>query len=354
VSRVNAPEVPTAAAPAPDDGWTGPAALGRIVRGLAPTAGALALLLAAAGLWQHWRPVAFPRRYGGVDREVIRAQLDRVETIPTELGVLLVGDSSGLMGIDPEMLQASLGVETESLNTLGYVGPRGYASLLDRFRARGGTASRLVLVLHPSSLMRKPVWLAWERMTISGALDPNPPADLVQGTRARLLSIAEPVLYFPLYGPLGDFYGNAPALGAFIRAHKGAAIEPGGPLGEVALVPGGNDRLEVNETFLETLPALAEAVDRFGPDQTRLVLMPQPDWFAGADLDRQAGEIRTRLERELHLDPARRLETPATMPAALFGTPTHLSPVGRAEFTRLLAERLADDRRRVPFTTATP
>jgi hypothetical protein len=338
------------AAGVPADGYAGLAALWHIIREAIPSGVVLLAVLVVAGVSQRWWPVGFPLRQAGVDRAIIQAQLDRTGTIPQDVDVLLIGDSSGLMGIDPQLLSEQLGgARVESLNTLGYVGPRGYGAILERFRARGGRAKRVLIVLQFSSLKRRDVWLMYEKLAVNGIPPLPPPPGLFQGARARLLSLSEPLLYIPIAGPLGDFYGNAGTMGDFIRTHHGSATEPGAPLPAAPPIPLGPFTSGVNDLFLEALPALAASVDHFGSDRARLILMPQIDWFDETSVGQAFDTIGPELEGPLHIDPHRRLDLPTLMPAAQFGTPMHLNSAGREAFTRLLADALKQDRARFPW-----
>jgi hypothetical protein len=320
-------------------------AVGAILAEMAPAAALLGALLATVALWQRHSPAAFPPRRGAVETEVIRAQMERAEVIPADPDVLLVGDSSGLMGIDAERLADLLGgAKVESLNMLGFVGPRGFAAVLERFIARGGHVNRLLVVFQGQSLNRPVNWRNWERVVIRGSWDVVPPDRWFPGVRARLLAAAAPILYVPMDGRLGDYYGPASALRRFIRTHHGSAIEPGVRGSTIALFslrPG----FALTKEFLDGVDALKEPVEQIGRARTRLILMPDPDAYDSEDVLRKRYDAEQTLLRRLQLDPALQIETPSFVSSADFATATHLNPVGRERFTGMLADKLKEDRR---------
>ena len=321
-------------------------AVGAILVEIAPAIALVGALVAVVTIWQRHSPAAFPPHRGQVENEVIHTQVERAATIATDPDVLLIGDSSGLMGIDAELLGELLGgARVESLNMIGFVGPRGFAAVLERFLARGGSVRRLLVVFHGQSLNRPISWRGWERVVIQGTWKVVPPDHWFAGVRARLLATAEPILYVPLDGRLGDYYGSASALGAYIRAHHGSALEPGVRLEGARMAlsqlhPG----FVLTEEFLDGVDVIKGPIEDLGRARTRLILMPDPDVYDSEDVLRLRYEAERTMQNRLGLDPALHIETPAFMTYKDFATATHLNPTGRASFTHLLAGKLREDR----------
>lgn len=332
-----------------DHTYTGLAALWRIALGALPSAVALGLALATVALWQQQQPASLPIVSGQMEREIIRTQIARADTLPDSVDILIVGDSSGLMGIDPLALGAGLGgARVESVATLGFVGPRGYAALLERMLRRGVRPARVLITLHPASLDRRETWAHYARFAEKGIREAAPPSEMFAGVRARLLAIADPILFLPMPGPLGDFYGSTAALGTFMRTHHGSAIDSSGPLRE-PMFPG-PQLVIINDLFRAALPRLAKATAAMGAHRFRVVLMPQPDWaLSGAVLASRAAAC-DEIEHALGLDPDRRLgPLPDELPGSLLASNTHPNPAGRQYYTRLLAEVMSRDRARWPW-----
>src|SRR5215210_1655169 len=130
------------------------------------------------------------------------------------LDVLLVGDSSCLMGIDPELLSQRLGQRVASLCSIGYLGPAGYARLLKRFLASGARYKRLVVVMHPESLIRDKSWDAWTDFVDSGG--PPTPSDwnlkVRSGLRLIESKLLSPFIRLPMEGVFGQYYGSVETL----------------------------------------------------------------------------------------------------------------------------------------------
>jgi hypothetical protein len=331
-----------------NENLTGVTALLRIAACAFPTAGLFGFFLVCTGVWQRFDPAQLPRARGVVERTILRAQIERAATIPRRVDVLSIGDSAGLMGIDPLLLGDLLGGErVEILNTIALVGPHGHARMLERFLDSGGQAGRVLLTMDGFSLQMMASWRGWEKMALDGVLDASPPAALLPGVRARLLSVVGPVLYVPVPGAFGDVYGSVEGLGRFVRAHRGGAIEPNSraSVGPEALSVG---LYKTNERFMEALEALAKVVERLGPERLRLVFMPHPQFYASEEVSRRRRETERLMSRRLGLDVSRRLDVPAALPDRWFGTQTHLNRRGRRRFTHALAQALSADPARRP------
>jgi hypothetical protein len=316
-------------------------AVGAIVREIAPSALAAALLVGFAALWQHHSPAGLPPPRGEVEIEVIRTQMERVETIPTEVDVLAIGDSSGLMGLDAELLAELTGARVESLNMIGFVGPRAFAAVLDRYVARSGRPRRLLLMFHDQSLNRPPNWRTWEQMVVERSWAPAVPAGWFAGVRARLLAGVEPLLYVPMDGRLGDFYGPPTELGRFMRAHHGTAIDPGvrAERAATALVQVRAGYAPTRE-FLDGADVLSASLAKLDRDRVDLILMPEPDLYDSADTRRRRDAARDTILSRLQLDAGSQIDPAPFLPAADFATATHLNANGRRHFTTLLAKKL--------------
>jgi hypothetical protein len=96
------------------------------------------LVLVSGGAWNAIEPVP-PSQ--SLENVIVEAQIARAQA-GRAVDLLIVGDSSALMGIDAPVLGAKLGgARVESLALFGSVGPAGYAALLDvrRFKRRTAT-----------------------------------------------------------------------------------------------------------------------------------------------------------------------------------------------------------------------
>lgn len=330
------------------EGYCGPRAAWHTLVVALPALGCFALVLLTTAAWQHFRPVGFTRAFGRLEEAIILAQRERAVTIPAEVDVLIVGDSAGMMGIDATRLTELLGgARVESLATIGLVPPEGNAAILRRFSERPGRARRLLITLHPSSLKRlnqSPFGPLWTRTAIHGARPRIPPADFFSGIRARLVSSVDPVLYLPMNGPLGEYYGTPESFAEFLRDHHGTAIDPRNLEPERLLFAVANRKsCFVEKAKLSALAPLAREIARLDTDRALFVQMPA---IAGSDpieAERVCQETSRQVRRALGLDPTQSLALPSLLSRDLFANVTHLNRKGRRHFTRLLASALLRD-----------
>jgi hypothetical protein len=327
----------------PREEITGVRALAAIAAAALPTAAAFCLLFACAAVWQRIDPAAMPSARGGVERSILQVQIERTATIARDVDVLAVGDSAGLMGIDAPLLGDLLGGKrVEVLNTVAFSGPRGHARMLERFLDSGGRPRRVLLALSGFSLAAMNNWRRWEKMALDGVPQDHPPAALLPGVRARLLSVVGSVLYAPMSGAWGDVYGPPEGFTRFVRAHGGSAIEPNGHTG---VGPRELSRVifQPNEPYRKALEPLAAAIERLGAERARLVFMPYAAFYESEEVDERQRETELAFSRVLKLDASRRLDVPAALPDRYFGTQTHLNREGRRVFTEALARALSTE-----------
>ena len=325
--------------PSLPDAVQGPTALAVVLRAAAPT-GAAALLALA--------PVGLPPRSGALEAAIIRTQVERAATIPAATDVVTVGDSTGLINIDPGALAAALdGATVEGLNTLGFAGPRGHAVLLDAFQRRGGAPRRVLITLRNLAPPSGPNARLVDRL-LRQPVPPAPPTWPLR-VRARLAAAVEPVLFLPFPGAWGDYYGGRDRFDAVLRARHGFAHDPVAPkpdsLGALLHPP-----YAVNDKFRAELPALRAAVAAVGAERVRLVLMPESTFWSPHDVAPARASALALLHAQLGLDPARQLAgLPAQLPADQFASFAHLNARGRAVLTADLAAALRRDRARHPW-----
>jgi hypothetical protein len=312
-----------------------------------PTGLAAVLALSITGFWQMLAPISVLPATGRLEAAIVGAQLDRAQSIPVETDVVTIGDSAGLINIDPSALSAELdGVSVEGLNTVGFAGPRGHAEMLDTFTRRGGQPRRLLLAVRNLSPPTGPNARSVERLFASPRS--LPPARLLPRMRARLQGSIESLLFVPLPGAWGDFYGGVDQYDAYLRERHGFIHDPVAGRG-TPFVPMVRP-FALNDAFRVEVPELAEAIKAVGPDRVRLVLMPENDGWDASTVTAARSAALAELHEALGLDPSRQLEgLPALMTAEFFASFGHLNAAGRARFTASLAEALRRDRQRFPW-----
>ena len=287
--------------------------------------GAIAMLLTTRGR------IPLPANPDGV---VAATQISRAETMPSA-ELLVLGDSSAMTDVDVDVLGRELGVTSaESLATLGFVGPAGYATLVERLTARHVHPQVLVLLVHRESLVfgedvfaRSP----YERAALGAA--PDTVASVLRDTKTALAGVMRTVVPLPLVGPWGATYGSPGDLRRHIERHHGTMVDP------TPMRPrsgGGVYGYRLSEAVARRLPRLADAIAAAAPRCFALGLTPVPGGHATHDLQ-QRHTVLARVAELLRVAPTTMLELPPALADDLFATSAHLNAEGRRVYTPLVA-----------------
>ena len=299
-------------------------------------------LCAVAGLlWYRHSPLnVLPR---ALEYAIVEEQLQRAKTI-AHTDIVLVGDSSGLMGVDAPLLGQLLGgKKVENLCTLGYVGPAGYASLLERYFQRGEKAETVILLMHAVSLNRpEKDWEGWQEMVVDERDFRGGAENSWKGVRAKLNQVAFGRLFtLPMPGAWGGFYGTTFEVREAMRTHSGSLYEPLWRLPpppktvsvyHAQLSKSAAERLRIFADKAANLP-----VGRifFGFTPTYLSLKSARSLVEVTQTGLQVEDLlRTKIKN------FQRLDIEPFGADEYFATETHLNRVGREHFTRELAELL--------------
>src|SRR2546421_598668 len=113
-----------------------------------------------------------------------------------------IGDSSCLMGFHVSSLQGLLPTQRiESFCSMGYVGPAGYAAIIDKMVARGATPKKLIIAMHPVQFAREKSWNGWVNFVRDDPLAVPVRVDYPKGGLDYLrTSWLERMIYNPLPG----------------------------------------------------------------------------------------------------------------------------------------------------------
>ena len=286
------------------------------------------------------------------DHLVVFEQLRRAREDPLP-DVAFFGDSSCLMGIDVTSLrQGAPGRAIESYCAIGYIGPVGYADMLNTLRARGARPKKLVIVLHPVQFVRHPSWDTWlpvvrgEKMT--GGADLGFPLAALDYVRFEWVA---QLLYRPLPGAFALFFGSATQLTGHLRSNHGGTIDPGAGLQYPSMAAFQRQSFapmpvaqsysySTNEMFDSTLPPLAAAISSLAPQQTYLLISPIPQSRYGANSGAERAASAAKIGRALGIPETNIIRSPGSLPNKYFSSETHLNRWGRTLFTESLAAQI--------------
>lgn len=315
-------------------------------------AATLLTVLLLAGLIQgaaalDWLPR--PKPLLDLDRTILLHQADAAEK-GGAASLLLVGDSSCLMGVAPRRLEARLGTAACNLATLSYVDLPTQARIASNYWLHASTPNlpgqgmlQIVLLMHPDALRlgelpeqhSRTINDFWEREDGSrGTSDRWSLAERAMAVdllQSRVLGISIPRA---LPGGFGRTYGFTHSLWRAMDRELGGMIDP-----NVYTNSMGAGRPEFR------IAARAEresrAFRRLIPASARLFvgLTPLPEGFAERGYPDVARSLLTRWAGLLEADTTL-TNLPATMPDRYFASTTHLNETGRGLYSAYLAEAL--------------
>jgi hypothetical protein len=321
---------------------TGACALSMIVKATMPMLALVLTLVCIAAVWHAYSPTYARAEEPQFVDALISTQINRAETIVSS-DILIIGDSSGLMNISPTILGRLIDGHVETLATVAYAGPRGIASILDRLSARQVRPRVIVLTLHAAGLPKLEEWSSWTDRVVHGPpkrpLEPNP----IRGALGKMNDVVSSIVFRPLEGAYGSYYGGLSDFEAFLRRNHGGAIEPRPREIDNSGPPSKLDwccSFEISDIFRSEIPILREALARLPATEVRLLVSPLPQrWATPQGVANRAAAISELLDG-LGLDRSAVLNTPEYWPGSEFSVPTHLHESAVNRFTRHLADEL--------------
>ncbi|MEY9565111.1 hypothetical protein ABH978_000950 [Bradyrhizobium ottawaense] len=198
-------------------------ALQLVARKFVPVAVLTALILGIANFIHQQSNHQWSR---GIETYIVLEQIRRSERLPAS-DLAFLGDSSCLFGIHvPTLLHAFPGSDVEAFCTIGYVGPDGYAAMLDKMIARGRQPKKLVLVFNPIQFERDPRWNEWPTFIRTDRFEVPSGLTFPAGGLEYIRLLMERAVYTPLPGAYAIYYGGKDQFISTIWSEHGSAIDP--------------------------------------------------------------------------------------------------------------------------------
>lgn len=307
--------------------------------------------LAALGLVAlHFLYLQYPARTDlmrnlVVDYSMVQAQADRIASRPAA-DIAFLGDSSCLMGIDPPHISKLLNRSVESFCTIAFAGPTGHAAMLEQMIERGTSPKMLILMFHPVAFRPIEAWNVWvDLVKNKGQLNAQP-LDFPRSALDFLaFELVTRLLYSPLPGGYGIYYGSESEVRSTIEAKHGAAVDPANGLNVSSIGPlraarpaiassGPETDFSLNPLYRDGLATLAAALKKL-PHSTKVYLVISPVADASFPLSSETKRDASvkEIANSLEIPPEHILCTPSTMHFAYFTNPAHLNRWGQAAFT---------------------
>jgi len=268
---------------------------------------------------------------------IVREQLRRSTVIRPQL--LILGDSAALMGVDVRRLGQELQLRVESLATLGWVGPAGYAQLLEAVAERAGPPTWVLVLLCGNSLSLSEEQFAqagFESRVLAGSAS----VDEATGasTRDRIYErLFSPLLDPPLPGRYGFYYGWPADIAATLQRGNGSMVDPS--ISNTAALPP-TYRFEISPAVAGRLRVLGRALHPVSAGRRLFGIMPLPQTAVGQDSDATRRKALSQASLTLDLPRDSILDLPLALPHTKFASLTHLNATGREAFTAMLSQAI--------------
>ena len=321
-----------------------------VLRDIAPLWSVVALLVGLLVAFFLMTQEPLEPAYPSVDHLIVDTQLERLrEREPADL--ILLGDSSCLMGIKAPQLAVQLNLEIENYCTIGYVGPAGYAAMLNDIKPGRRHRHWIVVALNPAQFVRQASWESWVGYVATGSQRRIRHTPTVKDAfDAGRRSVNSLLAYEPLPGMFALYYGGTASVQAELRNSRGSMLDPGYGLRFASLqaLEGSADRpnlgsiaeLTPNQAFIDALRSLQLSVTRFGRRDVFLLITPVPEGVLDSRGVAELNAARKAIGLTLGLTPENVLDMPLQLPAVYFSSQTHLNRWGRIRYTEYLAEVL--------------
>jgi hypothetical protein len=183
--------------------------------------------LAGGVYWVHAHPFVQPVQ--DLETIIVQEQIERAKTV-NEADMIVIGDSSALMGVDATRLGILLGgKKVENFSTLAWVGAKGYAHILEMYFRRGLKAEDVLLLMHGVALDRPEDagWDSWEQMVTKERVYGEPMNNPLIGFRSELNTVLFGRLFaLPMPEAWGRYYGTQFEIGDAIRENNGSIYQP--------------------------------------------------------------------------------------------------------------------------------
>ncbi len=297
------------------------------------------LILAGGAWYRYQRPREFSRNLADT---IITEQLFRAASIE-DFDILIMADSSALMGIDAVALSQLSGRRAESLCTVGTIGPRGFAEILNSLSSHYRNIPVIIVMFSGFSLNIPAETFAGipeEQKIISGTY--TRPLSFVRGARSKLFEdFFKKCTFIPSPGVYGIYYGDSHSVRSFISASHGSLIEPDMKLTKAFAGPDFY-RYEISHEIESKMYYLRDALKNFDTENVFLGISPFPEMFGDEETYRTRDKTLQKLSEILDIDADHIITLPPSMDDNLFSTFSHMNKQGRDRFTVMLNEFLVE------------
>jgi hypothetical protein len=289
------------------------------------------------------------------DATLVFAQWRRARDGGADLA--LVGDSTCVNSLDGPRLSERLGKKVQPLCTMSFVGPRGYAKLLERFFAAASSDAGAIVVMHPGQFERHSAWEFWadpevwadDQIRNASNRFQQPWGSLKilfrRGIYGRLIDT--PILRetaTAIVGGLSSYRRSILSTGTYYGVFPIQCFycEPEEFLDQVFKNPShalkNSSFPNVNELFVKSLEPMREVIERVGKQRVYLVIMPLANDQVTPEIEVKRNAVVKDIVDRIGLAPDHLLDTPVTVPTFFIPDGMHFHRPGSLWFSDRVAE----------------
>jgi hypothetical protein len=246
-----------------------------ILEVVAPTALIFISLCVFSYTLYHFTPVSLTTQNRESWEDVlIKTQLERADNLAPKADIVITGDSSSLMGLDALKMEKMLNISVQSFATMGFVGPEGYAAIVQRYKERAPIRKIKILIIQLQRLTfsdnEKNYNAGYEDIVLSKKSNKN----FIFKIKDPFISeVYKKKIEMPLRGPYRDFYTAPEDIEKKLITDHGTMIDPRQTDDSLKPI---NYNCEISDSYLKRLIKMKERIDIIDPSLTILFFTPTP------------------------------------------------------------------------------
>lgn len=313
-----------------------------ILKTITPTALILLLLCFFSYFLNFFMPISLvTQNMESWEDTLIKTQLERANRSAPKADIVITGDSSSLMGLDALKMQKMLNISTQSFATMGFVGPEGYAAIVQRYNERPPYKKIKVLIIQLQRLT-----FADDEKNYAAGYE-----DIVLGQKSNksffskikdpfITLVYKKIFEMPLRGQYRDFYLVPENIRKTLMNNNGTMIDP--RQNDDSSKPR-NYNCKISDLYLHRLTKMKERIDIINPELTLILFSPIPK---NNMLDPQKTKIEcensfNKIIEVLKLDKKSNVIELNDMDPIFFANYFHLNAQGREWLTNEIVLRMS-------------
>ncbi|MDA9265638.1 hypothetical protein N9P87_01140 [bacterium] len=292
-------------------------------------------------IWEWNFPSAkyIPEKKFNFEDFVVASQMQRADN-NLDAEILIVGDSSSLMGVNPTIVEKNLDTKlrVESLAAIASIYPSGFLKLVENYLKKNDPPQILIIQINPVTLSDQPEWFQQKHRRWVEHNFRQSQSSLFDYPKRKFKSQMSKVVEYPLPNKYGEFYGWPTNLSKFFHSNNGTLVDPGPKIDW-------DDQphyFAINTHYTTQFLQAARIINAIESPNVFLIFTPNILSKNSAETALTRSFSYSYAVRLLGLQEEDSLLLPETMADEFFISTHHLNKAGREEFSKILAEALND------------